>query len=55
MSMQLVLLDDTQRSWKMDERTRELGKRGVSEAHEALRAVPRRSDDEVDVAHPHAA
>lgn len=36
MTTQLVLLDSG-RSWKLDRRTREIGKRGVAQAREALR------------------
>ena len=37
MTTQLVLLDSGQRSWKLDRTTREIGKRGVAQAREALR------------------
>ena len=36
MTTQLVLIDSG-RSWKLDRRTREIGKRGVAQAREALR------------------
>lgn len=47
MTTQLVLLDSGRRSWKLDRQTREIGKRGVAQAREALRragAPPAPSD-----------
>jgi hypothetical protein len=45
MNDQLALLDDDDRQWRLDERTREAGLRGVAQAREALRqaaeAAPR--------------
>jgi hypothetical protein len=43
MNDQLVLLEDDERQWKLDERTRELGRRGVAQAREALRQADRRA------------
>ena len=48
---QLVLLDDetapeaaSRRAWRLDEHTREIGRRGVAQAREALRqAAPSRA------------
>jgi hypothetical protein len=37
MATQLLLLDTSKPSWKLDPRTREIGRRGVAEAREALR------------------
>ena len=37
MATQLVLLDATSPSWKLDRETREIGRRGVAEARAALR------------------
>jgi hypothetical protein len=37
MATQLVLLDSPTPSWKLDRRTREIGRRGVASAREALR------------------
>ena len=37
MGTQLLLLDGTAPSWKLDAKTREIGKRGVAEARAALR------------------
>jgi hypothetical protein len=41
MATQLLLLQPTSPSWKLDRQTREIGRRGVAEAREALR----RADD----------
>ncbi|MCA1690895.1 MAG: hypothetical protein LC733_01370 [Actinobacteria bacterium] len=39
---QLVLLDDDDRQWRLDEPTRDVGRRGVALARAALRqAAPR--------------
>jgi hypothetical protein len=43
MATQLLLLDTTSPSWKLDRQTREIGRRGVAEAREALRRAT--SDD----------
>jgi len=41
METQLPLLDPTPKAWTLDRRTREIGRRGVAQAREALRwAVP---------------
>ncbi|HEX3425670.1 MAG TPA: hypothetical protein VHT30_06030 [Acidimicrobiales bacterium] len=37
MARQLSLLKANQIDWRLDERTRELGRRGISEARAALR------------------
>lgn len=37
MGTQLLLLDSDSPSWKLDRKTREIGRRGVAEAREALR------------------
>ena len=37
MGTQLPLLDSTSPNWKLDRRTREIGRRGVAEARAALR------------------
>ena len=46
MEMQLVLIDDSDREWRIDDETREIGRRGIEAARSLLRAIPRRSDDE---------
>jgi hypothetical protein len=44
MARQLVLLEvDEERKWKLDERTRELGRQGVAEARKALVEATRRA------------
>ena len=43
MNDQLALLEDDDREWKLDERTREIGRRGVASAREALRQADRRA------------
>jgi hypothetical protein len=43
MARQLVLLDDERTDWKLDDRTRELGRRGVAEARKALIEASRRA------------
>jgi hypothetical protein len=42
MERQLVLLEDTESDWRLDERTRQLGRQGVAEARNALREALRR-------------
>lgn len=39
MENQLPLIDSGPRSWKLDRRTREIGRRGVAQARAALRAA----------------
>lgn len=43
MARQLVLIDDTEASWKLDERTRELGRKGIEAARHALLEATRRA------------
>lgn len=44
MARQLVLLEDQdERDWQLDERTRETGRRGVAEARKALVEAARRA------------
>lgn len=52
MTIQLALID-TQPSWKLDERTRQIGRRGLAQARAALRAglrdrAPGPPDDRAD-------
>jgi hypothetical protein len=42
MERQLVLLEDTESDWRLDERTRQLGRQGVAAARVALREALRR-------------
>ena len=44
MNDQLALLEDDDRQWRLDERTREIGLRGVAQAREALRQSDRQVD-----------
>ena len=39
MDNRLPLIDSGSRSWKLDRRTREIGRRGVAQARAALRAA----------------
>lgn len=41
MERQLILLDDDRADWRLDEATRERGRRGVAEARAALQATSR--------------
>lgn len=43
MARQLVLLEEDGIDWQLDERTRELGRRGVAEARKALIEATRRA------------
>lgn len=54
MGTQLLLLDTASPSWKLDRKTREIGRRGVAEAREALRRAAGGTDSRRP-AHPHAA
>ncbi|HEX3539983.1 MAG TPA: hypothetical protein VHT75_06010 [Acidimicrobiales bacterium] len=39
MAQQLVLISPTEKDWRLDERTKEVGRRGVSDARAALRRI----------------
>jgi hypothetical protein len=54
MTQQLVLIDDTNPDYRMNEETRRLGRRGVAAARAALAAAKRR-DPAPDPAHQTAA
>ncbi len=41
MEQQLVLVEPTERPWELDERTREVGRRGLEQARAALRGAGR--------------
>lgn len=43
MERQLILLEDDPAGWRLDEETRERGRRGVALARAALEAAARRS------------
>jgi hypothetical protein len=49
MERQLKLLEVREAEWKLDERTREVGKQGVEQAREALRRALQEAN------HPNAA
>ena len=55
MEMQLVLIDDSDREWRIDEETRAIGRRGIEAARSLLRAIPRRADDATDQPHDDSA
>jgi len=42
MARQLVLIEDEEASWKLDDRTREVGRKGLAEARKALLEATRR-------------
>ncbi|MBV9253560.1 MAG: hypothetical protein JO054_04975 [Actinobacteria bacterium] len=43
MARQLVLIEDEDTAWKLDERTRELGRQGLAAARRALAEATRRA------------
>ena len=43
MGLQLVLLDPKNIDWRLDERTRELGRQGIADARRALNEALNRS------------
>jgi hypothetical protein len=43
MGRQLVLLDPKTIDWRLDERTREVGRRGIAEARRALKEASKRN------------
>lgn len=47
MERQLTLIDTTTRTWRLDERTREIGRRGIASARAAL-AAHRPTEDDTD-------
>ncbi len=47
MEMQLVLIDDSDREWRIDDETRAIGRRGIEAARSLLAAIPRRTGEEV--------
>lgn len=57
MSTQLNLIEEAGgQEWRLDARTREVGRKGVAAARAALRATRRRGeDDDPTASHPHAA
>jgi hypothetical protein len=55
MERQLALLEVNRKAWKLDERTREVGKQGVEQARAALRRAAREATEANEANHPHAA
>jgi hypothetical protein len=43
MAKQLVLIESSEVDWRLDERTREIGRAGIAEARRALAAATERS------------
>ena len=43
MSAQLVLIDERPDNWKLDEQTREVGRKGLAQARAALEEAARRA------------
>ena len=53
MSLQLILIDDTEREWRIDDHTKEVGLRGIAEARAALGRRPAGHPD--PTTHQHSA
>lgn len=43
MEQQLTLVDPGERSWELDDHTREIGRRGLQQARQALQKASRRA------------
>ncbi|HEX2701435.1 MAG TPA: hypothetical protein VHM89_14645 [Acidimicrobiales bacterium] len=43
MERQLILLEDTEADWRLDDETRRRGRQGVAQARQALMAATRRA------------
>ncbi|MGI9023429.1 MAG: hypothetical protein ACR2HV_09410 [Acidimicrobiales bacterium] len=43
MEQQLTLVEPAERSWELTERTREVGRRGLQQARQALERAPRQA------------
>ena len=54
MQRQLTLLNAGDESWRLDQETREVGRKGVAASRAALQASRRQATDDTD-AHPTAA
>jgi len=50
MKLQLVLIDDSERDWRINDRTLQVGRQGIQAARAALHSAPRRNP--VEVGHP---
>ena len=56
MERQLVLIEASGAEWRLDERTKEIGKEGIRQAREALRDALRKAHEAAsDTSHPTAA
>ncbi len=55
MSQQLVLIDDIEPEWHLDERTRTIGLRGIKAARDILRRSPSTEEPSARDAHGEAA
>ncbi len=43
MELQLILIDTDERSWELDDHTREIGRRGLEQARRALQRASSRA------------
>ena len=43
MNMQLVLIDDSKADWRLDDKTKDTGRRGLAEARAALQKAAQRA------------
>jgi hypothetical protein len=50
MTRQLRLIETPHRSWKLDRRTREIGRKGIADARAALAAAHRPPEVDLDAA-----
>ena len=50
MTRQLRLIEKPQQSWKLDRRTREIGRRGIADARAALASAHRAPELDLDAA-----
>jgi hypothetical protein len=49
--MQLVLIDETERQWRLDDHTREVGRRGIAAARDVLKKAARRDEEAHEADH----
>jgi hypothetical protein len=55
MGIQLVLIEDSEPEWRLDDHTVEIGRRGVAAARAAVAAAARREPDSVEHPDHHSA
>jgi hypothetical protein len=55
MGMQLVLIDENEPEWRLDDRTVEIGRRGVAAARAVLASAPHHDRDVIDLRNHHSA